>query len=127
MKILTQESIMPTRFSLTFDSMYKSLVLVSDKRIVADLKEVHIEKADDGSYNCSIIHDNGGNPVRLVASASPEGKKAIERAAGVETSLVPGFIEVSSSKAEVAKAADEQGGVAADVARFFGCDVQWDV
>ena len=117
---------MSTRFSLTFDGINNSLVLVADKRIIAELKEVHIQETADGSsFECSVVHKNNGNPVRLVASSSPVGRKMIERASGVETSLVPGFVEVSSSKgtsSEVAKASDEQGGLVDDIAKFFGCE-----
>ncbi len=102
---------MPTAFSLTLDSTYGSLVLVAGETII-DVSEVHITRLTDGSFNCEVTRA-GGNPVRLVASASPAGRQAMERANG-RLSSVPGFVEVN------APASTTVSSLADDIARYLG-------
>jgi hypothetical protein len=85
---------MPTSFSLTFDSLYGSLVLVTAETIIDDVTDIRITKTDSG-YDCEVVRAENGTPVRLVAAASPAGRHALERANG-KLSSVPGFVEVTA-------------------------------
>ena len=81
---------MPTEFSLTFSSVYKSLVLVASEQIHDDIVEVHIKQSPQGGdFECKVVRANKGMPTRLVATMSREKGHA----SGRET--IPGFIEVS--------------------------------
>ena len=104
---------MPTSFSLTFDGRY-GMSLVAGEAVILDLTGVHIERHSDGTYSCSITR-GAETPVRLVASATAEGRGAIERANGRECPAVPGFVEAAESPS---------GGTASilrdEIARAFG-------
>jgi hypothetical protein len=93
---------MPTSFSLTLDSVWGSLVLVAGEEIVHDVTAVRITKSETGSgFDCEVTRAGVGAPVRLVASASPEGRLALERANGQESVSVPGFVELTTPFASV--------------------------
>ena len=82
---------MSNTFTFTFDSRH-GLSLVSGEAVVLDLSGVHIDRRPDGTFSCAVTR-GADNPVRLVASATSEGKDALERANGRECPAVPGFIE----------------------------------
>jgi hypothetical protein len=104
-----------TRFSLTFDSSYGSLVMVADERIIDDIEEVRIHRPKaGGDYECSIIRRGTGEPVRLVASSTNQGRQAMERAVGSESTAAPGFVEMTASA--------EKRKVEEDIADYFGCE-----
>jgi hypothetical protein len=104
-----------TRFSLTFDSSYGSLVMVADERIIDDIEKVCISRPTaDGAYECSIVRRGEGEPVRLVATSTLQGKDVIQRAVGRESTAAPGFVEVTQSV--------EKKCVQDDIARYFGCE-----
>ena len=110
---------MPTVFSLTLDSIHKSLVLVAGERIVDDVTEIRIAKAASGSgYDCEVTRAGNGKPVRLVATASAAGKAAIERANARESSGMPGFVEAPVSPPVVPPVV--RASVQKDIARCFG-------
>ncbi len=82
---------MSSTFTFTFDTRH-GLSLVSGEAVVLDLTGVRIERRPDGAFACEVTRGEEC-PVRLVASATPEGKLALERANGRE-SPVPGFVTV---------------------------------
>lgn len=107
---------MPTSFSLTFDSVHGSLVLVTGEEIIVDVTDVRITKSASGSgYDCEVTRAGNGEPVRLVAVASQAGKTALERANGRESAAVPDFVELGPSEPLA-----NNSSVQDDIAKCFG-------
>jgi hypothetical protein len=98
--------------SFTFDPRY-GLSLVSGEAVVLDLTSVHIDRLSDGTYSCAVTRGEE-SPVRLVATATPEGRLAVERANGRESPAVPGFVEVAVPNTTTVSSLVE------DIARHFG-------
>ena len=89
------ERLRVSTLTFTYDPRY-GLTLVTGETVVLDLVGVCIEQTSDGKFSCSVTRSDGQHPVRLVASATPEGR-AIERANGRECPAVPGFVEAADS------------------------------
>jgi len=103
----------PTTFSITFDGRH-GLVLVAGETIVHDLVGVHIDRHADGTFSCAVTRGDDRNPVRLVASSTPEGRWAL-RANGRLSEAAPGFIELPSPTF-----GGPATSVQEDIARHFG-------
>ncbi|HYH67680.1 MAG TPA: hypothetical protein VD866_23485 [Urbifossiella sp.] len=103
---------MSSTLSFTFDPRY-GLSLVSGEAVVLDLTGVHIDQNKDGTYSCAVTRGEE-RPVRLVATATPEGRLALERANGRECQAVPGFVEVTGPNTTAVST------LAEDIARHLG-------
>ncbi len=92
---------MPTSFALTLDSTHNSLVLVAGETILDDVTSITIHRTADG-FDCEVTRAAGGDPVRLVAAASPAGRQALSRATGQMSPSAPGFVEMTAPNATTA-------------------------
>jgi hypothetical protein len=104
----------PANFTLSFDGVYGSLVMLVGDSII-DLSEVHIARQPSGRFDCEVACA-GGAPVRLVAAVSKEGRQALERANG-KLSSVEGFVEVAAQPV-----GEPKQSLRDDVAACFGCE-----